>query len=140
MRVPGWQRKLNDYMYEAQARYQRDGLVWGSLDCAHFIGDWCEILTGTDPLDGYRGAYSNEEEAFALLRSRDRSLYQALRSRFGNPVHPAKAQRGDIAYRKDDRALGIFFTSGPRMMAIFLADGGFTLHRLQDIDYAFTVR
>jgi hypothetical protein len=48
--------------------------------------------------------------------------------------------RGDIAYREDENALGIFMTSGTQMLALFLGRDGFTMHRLRDVDLAFAVR
>ena len=122
MRVLGWPRLLNEYILETQKRYQREGFVWGRIDCVHFVGEWVKIATGEDYLSGHN--YSTKGEADALLE-KEGSLYQALVSRLGEPIHPAKAQRGDIAYRKDENACGIYFTSGAYMMALFLGEGGF---------------
>lgn len=138
MRVEGWPRRLNEYI--ASLNPPANGVEYGRLDCCTFVADWVLILTGEDPMAEYRGRYATEAEAFALLTEIDGTLYRALRKRFGNPVHPLKAQRGDIAYRKDDQAVGIFFTSGGRTHALFLTKGGFALHRARDIDHCFQVR
>lgn len=130
---------LNQYIIEAQERYKRNGFQWGRFDCVHFAGNWAKRQTGVDPLEGYRGAYKTQAAAAALLKDRDGTLYRALRHRFGNPVHPAFAQRGDIAYRKAEKACGIYFTSGARTMALFLSEGGFALIRARDTDWAFRV-
>lgn len=142
MRVDGWQRALNAYLLEAQEKYKREGFSYAGLHCVTFCADWVQVLTGTDPLADYRGQYSTEEEARALLESRDGSLLQALTNRFGEPVHPMKAQRGDIAYARfgEQECCGILFTSGSRMVALFLGEGGFALHRAKDVQNAFRVQ
>jgi hypothetical protein len=109
------------------------------MNCATFAGEWVLRVTGTDPLEGYRGRAETEAEAMVLLSDLDRTLYEALRKRFGDPLHPARAQRGDIAYRKAERACGIYLTSGARMLALFLTDGGFAMHRARETDWAFRV-
>lgn len=139
MRVPGWQRKLNEYMLEAQERYRKHGFGYGTFDCCVFVADWIEICTGEDPLLDYRDLYTTKDEALALLKEREGTLYHALISRFGTPVHPAKAQRGDIAYRRKEQALGIYCTAGAQMRALFLADDGFAFYRAKDMTHAFRV-
>lgn len=142
MRIPGWQRSLNEYVIEAQERYKRDGFAYGSFDCVHFAADWVLKLTGTDHLAAYRGQYATAEEGAEKLAELDGgSLRQALVNRFGEPVHPIKAMRGDIAYAQfgGQECCGILFTSGARMVALFLAEGGFALHRAQDVEHAFRV-
>lgn len=141
MRVAGWARKLNEHILAWQERYQREGFAWGATDCVHFAGDWVRTLTGQDPLEQYRGRYSTEEEARALLAELDGSLYDALVKRFGEPVHPMKAQRGDLAYMAigELECCGILFTSGARMVALFLGEGGFAMHRARDMLHAFRV-
>jgi hypothetical protein len=139
MRKPGWQRALNEFLIRWERVYKERGLVPGETDCAHFAGDWVLELTGADPLTGYRGAYATKEAGDALLVEIDGSLLQALEKRFGAPVHPSKALRGDIAF-KADVGIGIYFTSGARMFALFLGEGGFIMHRAADTDHAFAVR
>lgn len=139
MRVEGWQRKLNLYLQDVQRRYVGGGLQWGVLDCAHYAGDWVQILTGVDPIADLRGTYSTEAGAVEILAA-EGGLRAALVSRLGDPVNPARATRGDVAYREDETALGIYLTSGVQMRALFLGRGGFTMHRLRDTDLAFPAR
>jgi hypothetical protein len=140
VRIEGWQRRLNVYIIAAQQEYKEQGFGYGTFDCVHFVGNWVTELTGVDPIADYRGQYTTEAEAKSLLEQLDGTLYQALQKRFGDPVHPAKAQRGDIAYRESEKMCGIFFTAGARMEALFLVDGGFARYRVRNIDHAFMVR
>jgi hypothetical protein len=139
MRIVGWQRALNAYLIDAQERYKAEGFRWGAFDCVHFLGDWIRIATGDDPLADFRGQYSTREEAFALLERTYGSLQLALTARIAPPVHASKAARGDGAFISSLNACGIFFTSGGRMCALFLGEGGFALHRARDIYLAFKV-
>lgn len=107
------------------------------MHCTTFAGDWVLRVTGQDPIAEYRAKYSTEAEARALLAELDGTLLDALKKRFGEPVHPSKAQRGDIAYFND--ACGICFVHGARMEALFLGERGFSVHRMRDIDWVFRV-
>lgn len=138
MRVQGWQRLLADYILECEERYKAEGFAWGRFDCVHFVGDWVQRCTGEDPISEYRDGYSTKEEADALLET-EGGLYQALVKRFGEPVHPAKAHRGDIAYVEDISALGIFVSVGAKTHAIFLGEGGFAMHAAKHVTHAFRV-
>jgi len=139
-RVADWQRKLNVYLLSAQSRYKKEGFVWGKFDCCTFAGDWVRIATGQDVLSEYRGKYSTKEQAMSVLQELDGSLYQALVNRFGEPEHPSKAMRGDIAYREAINGLGIYLTSGARMAALFLGEQGFAMPKAKDTHHAFKVR
>lgn len=139
MRIEGWARELNKYVGDAQVRYKAHGFAYGAFDCVHFAADWVKRLTGDDPLADYRDRYDSKETGEALLAELDGTLLQALEKRFGPPIHPAHAMRGDIAYL-DGVGCGIYFTSGTRMCALFLGDGGFVLHRASDTTHAFAVR
>lgn len=139
-RKPEWQALLNVHLVESQRRYADHGLEWGVFDCCTFAADWVVSATGVDPLKDYRGAYASMEEAMTALRvNGDGALVRALTRLFGPPVAPALGKRGDLAFRKAERAVGIVATSGPRQVAYFLGDNGFAALRMRDIDGAFRV-
>lgn len=59
--------KLTSYLRQkATSRFS-----WGELDCAIFVADWVELLSGSDPMPDYRGKYYNVEEAHELLSGGD---------------------------------------------------------------------
>lgn len=138
MRIQGWPRLLAEYLIACEDRYKAEGFSWGRFDCVHFVADWVQRCTGEDPLAEYREKYSTEEEAAALLEA-EGGMYQALVSRFGEPVHPSQAQRGDIAYVESINALGIFFNVGAKTQALLLGEGGFALHAARQVTHAFRV-
>jgi hypothetical protein len=139
MRVPGWPRALSEYLIGAQERYVREGFGYGRLDCCTFAADWVRICTGTDPLQGLRGRYDTEQMAEALIAA-EGSIGDALANRF-TEIPAAIAQRGDLAYMDvaGRSSVGIFFNSGARLAALFLGEGGFTMHGTARIARAFAV-
>jgi hypothetical protein len=139
MRRADWAPALNAYLIESQERYLRNGFEWGRFDCVHWGGNWHQIATGVDPLTDIRGLYRTREEAFALLEQRYGTFEAALAAKLGEPVHPSKAARGDLAYCRSIQACGIYFTSAARKVALFLGEGGFVLHRARETDLAFRV-
>lgn len=102
------------------------------MNCVTFVAGWIERLTGEDPIADLRGAIDDG-------RGRVEELRAGLEARLGEPVHPSRAQRGDVAYCERLGACGIYFTSGPRMVALLLGDGGFSLYRARETDLAFRV-
>lgn len=141
MRKPDWPRLLNEYIAGAQARYEKDGFAWGRFDCCTFAFGWVETCTGDDPMADYRGVYDTEREARAALRKNGGgTLVKACRRYFGAPVAASFAQRGDIVYRKKEKCVGIVFTSGAKMQAAFLSEGGFSVLPATECDYAFRVQ
>ena len=65
-------------------------------------------------------------------------MLDALTKRF-ELVHPAKAQRGDVAYIEPDKC-GIVFNSGARTLGLFLGEGGFVIHKASELTHAFRVQ
>ena len=139
-RLPDWPQRLNRYIVEAEARYAQTGLVWGEFDCATFVCDWASIATGADPMADYRRLYHSREEAAKALRALgDGTLEGALQRVFGEPVPAASGQRGDIAFRREDKTCGIFIAQGARMRAVFLGESGLMGLPALHFDLAFRV-
>lgn len=139
-RNPDWQAKLNAHVIAAQETYARDGLDWGAFDCCTFAFDWVLTATGIDPMADYRGKYHSEIEAREALRATGHgTLEGALEATFGKALHPASATRGDLVYRKADKAVGIVITQGARQVGLFLGEGGFAVLPMTDCDMGFRV-
>lgn len=96
-RKPHWEESFSIYI--ANAREQR--FKWGENDCAVFAAGAIKAVTGTDLLPGFVGQYGNVREAVKWLRANGYESFQhAVSDRLGEPVHPAKAGRGDIVMRR----------------------------------------
>jgi hypothetical protein len=86
---------LSAFLSEAAAR----GFAWGQHDCMLFVADWARRLTGNDPGARWRGTYSTQAEAEAIL-SRGGGpgpiLHEALTAQGWVPV-VSDLKPGDIA-------------------------------------------
>lgn len=141
-RRAGWPRLLNEHLAEAQERYAVSGLTWGEFDCATFVSDWVMkcATRPRDPMAEYRGRYDSQETAMQVLRvNGDGTLMRAVASRIGKEVHPANAQRGDVAYIEKQDCLGIVIAVGVKTMAVFLSDGGLGYLPIGKVNKAFRV-
>jgi hypothetical protein len=68
---------------------------YGVHDCALFAADWVIEATGSDPLGGLRGLWTDEQSAMLLIQEislRER-VAQAL---WTDELAPLLAQRGDL--------------------------------------------
>jgi hypothetical protein len=70
--------------------------AWGQNDCVLWCADWVAKLTGHDPAKDWRGKYTSEAEAIAILRSMDLSVWADLADTNLPPTSVAHAHRGDI--------------------------------------------
>lgn len=84
---------LGAYLQEAARR----PFVWGEWDCCTFPADWFRGLTGTDPMARWRGGYSSEEEARALIAEAGglTNLWGEALDGLSTPVH-GDFRAGDV--------------------------------------------
>jgi hypothetical protein len=82
--------------------------AWGENDCALFVADGIEAMTGVDVAGDFRGQYHSEAEAMDLIRSvtggetvADAAAWCADRSGMPERVLPLFAQRGDMVVLPD---------------------------------------
>lgn len=131
-RFVDWDNRLNQYLAEATKKE----FDYAEHNCAHFAAGAVEAMTGEDPMEEFRGKFTNEKEAREALKTYGGgSLFSTLRRKFGNPVNGAHAKRGDLAYH--DKSLGV--VSGNGKHAIFFGENGFVLIRLRYLQKAFHV-
>ena len=139
-RVEGWQHLLNQHLIAAPEKYADHGIRWGQFDCCTFASEWVALATGFDPISDFRGKYSSQDEAIALLKAKGSgTLLRTLTGIFGESVHPSAALRGDLAWRKEENALGIIVCIGARQAGVFLGENGFATLPIKDVDAAFWV-
>ena len=104
LRKTEWLKNLNETIDQSKEK----SFVWGEWDCALWAAESVKSITDIDFAKDFRGKYQDKESAALVLRKLGSgSLYNILRRYFGNPCHPAKAWRGDIAYYK--KSLGICY-------------------------------
>lgn len=95
---------------------------WGANDCALFAADGILAITGVDIAADFRGKYSDEAGAFALIKQvcggttvADAAAYCAQKHRLREWAKPLFAQRGDLVVFEaptGDMVAGLVHLSG----------------------------
>lgn len=68
--------------------------VWGAHDCVTFAADCVRAVTGVDLLADLPG-WAGPKQALRVIEEQG-GMAAALTARFGEPIGPAWAQRGDV--------------------------------------------
>lgn len=98
-------RELDTYLRETASK----PFAWGSNDCCLFAANGIESMTGVDIADDFRGKYTDQASAFALIKTvtggatvADAAAYCATKhglvewvTAAGKPL-PLMAKRGDL--------------------------------------------
>lgn len=63
LRTAGWEQRL----WAVTAAAVETPHAWGTHDCALFVADCIEAMTGFDLAADWRGSYSTETEAMAII-------------------------------------------------------------------------
>src|SRR5579875_1052465 len=98
-------RELDAYLRDTASK----PFAWGSNDCCLFAANAIEAMTGVDIADDFRGKYTDEASAFALIKLvtggstvADAAAYCANKhglkewlNKDGKPT-PLRALRGDL--------------------------------------------
>ncbi len=95
-RRPDWPERLAALIEERR----RAPFRWGAQDCCLLAADAVVAMTGEDPATAWRGRYTSEVEAEALLGPAGglEAMVAAALAEFGAAeCSPAFAQRGDVA-------------------------------------------
>jgi hypothetical protein len=92
MRNEGWESLLAQQIAEARGKT----FEWGVHDCVLWCADWIGKVTGIDPAAEWRGTYSTEEEAQAILGSLGFASTSELASHHLEEKPVSMASRGDL--------------------------------------------
>lgn len=107
-----WEVLLNDYF---DSLFGVAVHVWGKMDCALFSAGAVEAMTGVDLMAEFRGRYSDEAGAMAVIRKAGYpNLAALLDSRLPMQSRPF-ARRGDLVM---DRAGNLAVVWGEVALAI----------------------
>lgn len=105
-----------EQLYAVIDDWRRTPFAWGSADCVCFMAACVEAMTDEDPMAEYRGQYEDEETAKAVMKLMGGgSLYNAMRRKFGKPIHVSMAKRGDLALAKTAMGPTVFVVLGEQM-------------------------
>jgi hypothetical protein len=120
-------REFHDFLVDRREQ----PFVWGTNDCCLFPADAILAFTGVDIADDFRGKYSSEEEAWALVASvtggttvADAAAWCAAKHGLVELAHPMMAQRGDLVVIENEgrQIAGIVNLTGRHVVSV--GDGG----------------
>jgi len=120
--------------------------AWGTNDCALFAADAVEAITGVDIAEDFRGKYTTEKKAFALIASltggttvADAASYCAAKHGLVEHEFPLMAKRGDLVVVEDDSRLiaGVVHLSGRHVVVV--GEGGLKRVPLTAIKRAWAI-
>jgi len=113
-RQPTWRSALVKCI---EAR-RKTAFRWGTNDCALFAADCIQAMTGTDLAAVYRGRYTSEAGARAILQATGYADVAAVAASMLAEIHPSRAATGDVAVMEyaGEPSLGIF--NGALIMAL----------------------
>jgi hypothetical protein len=101
--------------------------AWGSNDCCLFPANAIQAHTGVDLADDFRGKYSTEVEAFALIKSvtggttvADAAAHCAKKYGLTEYPHPLMAKRGDLVVVQNGDTLicGVVHLNGRHVISV----------------------
>lgn len=90
-RLPDWPQRLDAAIEAARSRC----FAYGEFDCYLFAADTVLAITGVDLAASFRGQYDSPVSAARILAGYG-SMEAIATSLLGEPVHPARARRGDV--------------------------------------------
>lgn len=104
-RVEHWATRALHNFFLSRAH---EPFAWGTTDCALFVADGIEAMTGVDIAQDFRGRYATEEEAFALIKTvtggktaADAAAWCAAKFEIPELAFPLYAGRGDMVALMD---------------------------------------
>lgn len=123
-RVDHWEtRSFHDFL-KARAGIP---FAWGENDCALFVADGIEAMTGVDIAADFRGNYHSEAEALDLIRTitggegvADAAAWCAHKFGLREWFQPLYAQRGDMVTLEDAGRVisGLVHLNGRHIVAV----------------------
>jgi hypothetical protein len=123
-RVDHWDTRSFHHFLVARAPLP---FAWGENDCALFVADGIEAMTGVDIAADFRGRYHSEAEALDLIREitggeavADAAAWCADKFGMREWLHPLCAQRGDMVTLADAGRVisGLVHLNGRHIVAV----------------------
>jgi hypothetical protein len=140
-------RAFHDFL-QARAKLP---FAWGTNDCALFAADAVLAITGTDIAADFRGKYTDEASAFALIKTvtargtdpatavGDAAEWCANHAGLIERVYPLMAQRGDLVVMENggQTIAGVIHLNGRH--AISVSEAGLVRLSIRSVTRAWAV-
>jgi hypothetical protein len=98
-----WRRRLHEAI---EARRRVPFSFAAGVDCALFVADCLQAITGEDPAADFRGRYSSDIGAMRVIRNAGFANLADLVSSRLDEIAPVRAQVGDVAFIPDESPFG----------------------------------
>lgn len=102
-RLHGWRTRLHEAV---EARRRVPFSFSAGVDCALFVSDCIEAMTGEDPAADFRGRYTTDIGAMRVIRNAGYANLADLVSSKLEEIAPVRAQVGDVAFIPDESPFG----------------------------------
>jgi hypothetical protein len=120
--------------------------AWGVNDCCMFPADAIQAITSTDIAGDFRGKYTDQASALALIKTvtggttvADAAAHCATKAGLVEWKFPLQAQRGDLVVLQDGANLIGAIVSGDGRYAVTAAEGGMKYFPLRQVTRAWKV-
>jgi hypothetical protein len=123
-KVEHWQtRAFHNYLLD----HAHTPFEWGVNDCCLFAANAIQTNTGVDIADDFRGKYTDEASAFALIKSvtggttvADAAAHCAAKHGLVENTHPLMAKRGDLVVigNGDTLICGVVHLNGRHVVSV----------------------
>ncbi|WP_184259425.1 DUF6950 family protein [Granulicella mallensis] len=128
VRLPKWDTQLLPAFIAA---HKNVSFKWGTSDCCLMAADAIQAMTGVDIASDFRGKYTDEASAFALIKSvangttvADAAAYCAAKHGLTEWSKPLLAQRGDLVTIQNGTQLIAGFVGIDGRYAISIGETG----------------
>ena len=135
MRNHNWPEML----HEVIAKAKRKTFVWGTHDCALFVCDCIQAMTGIDYAKKFRGKYRSEKGSWKALKKIEsvESLSELADKFLGDRIKLSNAGRGDIVILIEENREVLGVVTGTH--AAFLSPDGVQMRTLTKCKFAWKV-
>ena len=123
-RTPHWAtREFHSFLLESATK----SFAWGTNDCCMFPANAIKAFTGIDIAEDFRGKYTDQDSAFALIKTitggttvADAAAYCATKHGLFEYEHPLMAKRGDLVVvaNGDNLIAGIVHLNGRHVVTV----------------------
>lgn len=111
-RLPDWEQRLADFIAANSER----AFAWGEWDCILFACASAHAITGIDKAAEYRGRYSNQTGARAVLRDPGKGTLLKTIDHHFERVPVGRAMRGDLIWR--DGCVGVCLGANAAFLSV----------------------
>ena len=126
-------KALNDHVDAART----NTFKWGKHDCATWVGQYVQLVTGIDAVAKFDGQYDSAVGAAkAIIKLEGCRDLVAVFDKYLKRSCVPYAMRGDVCYHKESGAVGLCVGN----KAAFLSPDGLAFMPMSDIDYVWEVR